>query len=215
MELPEPAGQPAPRKRPAVLLLHGSGGNIDFWSSHLSVILEEAGVHFYAPRYFDRTGTQRADMNTLTDGVHVPQWLHTVDDALRFVATRPCVDPSRIVVVGISLGAFLGLALAAQLSAAIHPDEAARIRAVVDISGGLVAPFDELATRRFPATLILHGAADTVVSATFADALTTRLTALNVPHRVELLPGEGHWFGPTAWPRLLMAISAFLQPLLA
>ena len=201
-------------KRPAILLLHGSGGNVDFWSGQLGAILQEAGVHRYAPHYFDRTGTKRADMQTLTDGVHVPQWLATIDDALRFVAARPQVDPARIIIAGVSLGAFLGLALAAQLSANSDRRENGRIRAIVEVSGGLVPPFEDLATLRFPPTLLLHGAADTIVPVSFAEALTARLTQLGVPHRTELLAGEGHWFSPAAWPRLLMAVSAFLQPLL-
>ncbi len=203
------------RKRPAILLLHGSGGNIDFWGNQLAAILQEAGVHLYAPHYFDRTGTKRADMDLLRDGVHVPQWLETIDDALRFVAARRDVDPARIIVAGISLGAFLGLALAARLSAATDPAETGRIRAIVDVSGGLVPPFDAIATAHFPQTLILHGAADTIVPVAFAEALAAKLTQLGVSHRAELLPGEGHWFGASSWPRLLMAVSAFLQPLLA
>lgn len=202
------------RKRPAILLLHGSGGNVDFWSSQLGAILQEAGVHLYAPHYFDRTGTKRADMQTLTDGVHVPQWLDTVDDALRFIATRPQVDSTRIIVAGISLGGFLGLALAARLSANPDLTENTRIRAIIDISGGLVAPFEDLATKRFPPTLILHGTSDPVVPVGFAEALTAKLTQLNVAHRTELLSGEGHWFSSAAWPRLLMAVSDFLQPIL-
>lgn len=202
-------------KRPAILLLHGSGGNVDFWGNQLAAILQEAGVHLYAPHYFDRTATGRADMNLLRDGVHVPQWLETIDDALHFVAARPDVDPARIIVAGISLGAFLGLALAAKLSASTDPAESSRIRAIVDVSGGLVAPFDVMATSRFPPTLVLHGVADTVVPVAFGEALTGKLLQLGVPHRTELVPGEGHWFSASAWPRLLMAISDFLQPLLA
>ncbi len=201
-------------KRPAILLLHGSGGNVELWSTQLGAILQGAGVHLYAPHYFERTGTLRADENTLCDGIHVPQWLQTVDDALAYVASRPAVDPKRIIVIGISLGAFLGLALAATLSASTDPAKAARLRAVVDISGGLVPPYEAVATRRFPPTLILHGTADTVVPVAFAQSLTARLTELGVPHRTELLAGEGHWFGASAWPRMLLAVSAFLQPLL-
>ncbi len=213
-ELVDASHHQNPRKRPAILLLHGSGGNVDFWGNQLAAILQEAGVHLYAPHYFDRTGTKRADISLLSDGIHVPQWLETINDALRFVAARPDVDPARIIVAGISLGAFLGLALAATLSASGDAAETRRIRAIVDVSGGLVPPFERMATARFPPTLILHGIADMVVPVTFAQELATKLTQLGVAHRAELLPGEGHWFSASAWPRLLMAVSAFLQPLL-
>ncbi len=200
-------------RKPAIVLLHGSGGSVDLWGTQLSSVLETAGVHLYAPHYFDRTGTKRADLAMLSDGVHVPQWLTTIDDALRFVAARPAVDPGRIVLAGISLGAFLSMAHAARLSSA-SDDASTRIRAIVEVSGGLVPPFEGLATHHLPPTLLLHGDADTIVPVSFAHALDRKLTELGVLHRTEILLGEGHWFSPSAWPRLLMAVSAFLQPLL-
>ena len=209
-ELHTPAGQ-AIARRPALLLLHGSGGHVDSWAARLAPFLHEAGIGLYAPHYFDRTGTARADLALLTDGIHVPQWIETVDAALRFVASRPAVDPEQIVVAGISLGAFLALALAAQQSAGKDPKEQRRMRALLDVSGGLVPPYDGMATGRMPPTLILHGAADTVVSVLYAQELDRRLTELKVPHRTEILEGEGHWFSGNALPRILLAVSAFLQ----
>ena len=198
-------------RRPALLLLHGSGGHVDSWAARLGPFLHEAGISLYAPHYFDRTGTVRADLALLTDGVHVPQWIETVDAALRFVASRPGVDPEQIVVAGISLGAFLALALAAQLSTGKDPLQGRRMRALLDVSGGLVPPYDAMATERMPPTLILHGAADTIVSVSYALELDRRLTDLEVPHRTEILEGEGHWFSGNALPRILLAVSAFLQ----
>ena len=197
--------------RAAILLLHGSGGHVEFWVSRLAPFLREAGIHLYAPQYFDRTGTVRADLTTITDGKHVPQWLETADDALCFVAARPGVDAKRILVAGVSLGAFLALALAAQLTASTESASRHRIRALLDISGGLVPPYDALATAHFPPTLILHGEADNIVPVSFAKDLDRKLTNLSVPHRTELLAGEGHWFGPAALPRMLLATSTFLE----
>ena len=196
---------------PALLLLHGSGGHVDSWAARLGPFLHEAGIGLYAPHYFDRTGTVRADLALLTDGVHVPQWIEAVDDALRFVASRPGVDPEQIVVAGISLGAFLALALAAQLSASNDPQERRRIRALLDVSGGLVPPYEAMATEHMPATLILHGAADTIVSVSYAQELDRRLTELEVAHHTEILAAEGHWFSGNALPQILLAVSAFLQ----
>ena len=198
-------------RHPAIILLHGSGGHLDFWVSRFGPLLEQAGIGLYAPHYFERTGTLRADLGTIQDGVHVPQWLATVDQAVRFVGQLSRVDPERIVLAGVSLGAFLALALAATLSAADEPAEQRRLRAVMDISGGLVPPYEARATDRFPPTLILHGAEDPIVPASYATALREKLTALNVAHRAEILPGEGHWFSPAALPRLLMAVSGFLE----
>ena len=206
----ETTGNDATRRRPAILLLHGSGGHVESWVNRLGPLLEEASIGLYAPHYFDRTRTVRADLTTMTDGVHVPQWLETLDAALQFVASRPTVDPQAIVVAGISLGAFLALAFASQLSAR-PTGEHRRIRALLEVSGGLVPPYDAMATRAMPPTLILHGAADNIVPVSFATELDRRLTELQVPHQTEILPGEGHWFGPMVLPRMLLAVSNFLQ----
>ncbi len=209
-ELASVPAQPTVR-RAAILLLHGSGGHVESWTGRLAPFLLEAGIGLYAPHYFDRTGTTRADLAMLTDGIHVPQWIDTVDDTLRFVASRPGVDPERIVVAGISLGAFLALALASTLSASNSPSEQRRIRALLDVSGGLVPPYDANATAAMPPTLILHGDADSIVPVSFAHELDRKLIALRVVHRMEILPGEGHWFSANALPRMLLAVSSFLE----
>ena len=200
--------------KPALILLHGAGGHVDWWADRLAPILLEAGVAFYAPHYFDRTRTSRADLTMLTDGLHVPQWIATIDDVLQLVAERPSIDPAHIVLAGISLGGFLALALAAQLSASTQAGVSSRIRALLDVSGGLVPPYDALATSKFPPTLIVHGAADSIVPVHFAHELDRKLTELQVPHRTEILQGEGHWFNAPVLPRLLLAVSQFLEPLM-
>ncbi len=183
-EVPVADGNTAQR-RPAILLLHGSGGHVDFWTGRLSPLLREARIGLYAPHYFDRTRTVRADLATITDGVHVPQWLETLDDGLAFAASRPTVDPGRIVLAGISLGGFLATSFAAQLSAS--PDGSKRICALLEVSGGLPPPYDALATRRMPPTLIVHGAVDNIVPVSFAHDLDRKLTELGVSHRTEIL----------------------------
>ena len=198
-------------KRPAILLLHGAGGHVDFWTSRLTPFLREGRMALYAPHYFDRTQTGRADLSMITDGVHVPQWMETLDAALHFVASRPSVDPAKIVVAGISLGAFLALSFAAQLSSQNTLPQGQRIRALIDISGGLPPPYSGLATSKMPPTLILHGGADNIVPVSFASDLDQILSRLNVHHRTEILPGEGHWFSAAALPRILFAVSNFLS----
>jgi carboxymethylenebutenolidase len=195
---------------PAIILMHGSGGNIGFWLDRLAPALNSMGVALYAPHYFDRTNTVRADLTTITDGVHVPQWLSTLDAALTFASTRPNVDPGRIAIIGISLGAFLALGFAAELSASPDPAIRGRIHALVDLSGGLVEPYAAHATSAFPPTLILHGEADNIVSVEQARTLDKLLTSLNVKHETRLLPNEGHWFSGGAQMQLLLAVAGFL-----
>ncbi len=201
------------RKHAAIVLLHGAGGNVDFWINHLGPFLSQAGIAVYAPHYFERTSTVRADLATITDGIHVPQWLEVVDAAVTFVAAQPGIDPERVMLAGISLGAFLSLGFAARASA-VPATDAERVRAIIEISGGLVEPYATQATPRFPPTLILHGATDNIVPVTYAHDLSAKLTNLGVSHRMEILQGEGHWFTAAALPRMLLAVSAFLESIL-
>lgn len=191
-----------PGPHPAIVLLHGSGGGVSFWLDRIAPMLSRLGVLVYAVHYFDRTGTDRATPTMLTDGVHVPLWLSTVRDAVAHIRSQPVVDPRRVALVGVSLGAFLSLALGSEPNSGI--------RAIVDISGGLVPPYDAQASPSFPPTLVIHGNADTVVPVTLAHALQTRLSALRIPHEQLLLPGEGHWFSAPAQLRILGAVAAFL-----
>ncbi|MDQ2834021.1 MAG: alpha/beta fold hydrolase [Acidobacteriota bacterium] len=197
----EPA---AAKPLPAVLLLHGAGGHIDFWFDRLAPLLSRLGIACYAVHYFDSTGSTRADSTTFTDGHHVPLWLRTISDALTWIAARPNIDPTRIALIGISLGAFLSIATAA------HNLLAVVIRAVVEISGGLAQPYSSRVTSSFPPTLILHGESDTVVPVSHAIELNTLLDRLAVPHQMHLLPGEGHLFSPAAQPLILAAVTEFL-----
>ena len=176
---------------------------MDFWLSRIAPLINRVGIAVFAVHYFDRTRTQYADLGTITDGHHVPLWLNTVADALRNLSARPTVESSRIALVGISLGAYLSLALATE---AQRPP----IRAIVEISGGIVGPYSDRATSAFPPTLILHGAQDTVVPVLNAHHLNQTLTRLKVEHQMEILPGEGHLFSPGAQLRILTHVAAFL-----
>jgi carboxymethylenebutenolidase len=207
--------QPAHASRtpgPAIVFLHGSGGNIGLWLGRFAPFLTAVGVSLFAPHYFDRTATTRADLTSITDGIHVPQWLSTVDDALHHIAAQPTVDPSRIALLGVSLGGFLALGLAATCSASPNPPERHRIRAVVELAGGLVEPYRTQATSAFPPTLILHGETDTVVPLSHASDLDRRLAELNVPHQLLTFPGEDHWFSkPSTQAQLPLVVAAFLS----
>ena len=197
----EPSG---PGPHPAILLLHGSGGNLSFWFDRVAPLLPSLGVALFAVHYFDRTGTTRATPAEILDGHHVPLWLATVADTLDHIAARPNVDPDRIALLGVSLGAFLALAYPT-LPGARRP------RAIVEVSGGLVDPYASQARANFPPTLIVHGEQDTVVPVAQAHALQALLATLGVPHQAMLLPHEGHWFSPAAQLRILQITGQFLR----
>jgi dienelactone hydrolase len=192
----------SPGRHPALLLLHGSGGNIGFWANQIAPYVTGRNIVLYAPHYFESTGTIRADYETIIDGVHFPKWLATVTDALAWMRTQPGVDPNRIALIGISLGAFLALSLAT--------DPATNIRAIVELSGGLPDPYAANATPAFPPTLIFHGAEDTYVTVSDAEKLVARLSSLNVPHEAHIFRNQGHFFSPTTQLQILMTTAKFL-----
>ena len=194
-----------PGPHPAVLLLHGSGGNTGFWFDRIAPIVTRLNLAVFAVHYFDSTGDAFAQPSQLADGLHVPQWLATARAALQHIAENPAVDAGRIGLLGISLGAFMSLALGTESGEGIP-----RISAIVDISGGLIEPWASRATSRFPPTLILHGDVDTVVPVENALTLAARLSHLDVAHQLRTLPHEGHWFSPHAQLQLLGAIAPFL-----
>jgi len=196
-----------PGPHPAILILHGSGGNTGFWLERIAPFVGRFQVAVFAVHYLDATGDLRAAPAQLTDGIHVPVWLQAVRDALHHIAAHPAIDPTRIALLGNSLGAFMALALATETEAtdtSILP-----IRCLVDISGGLVPPWDALATPTYPPTLNVHGDADTVVPVASARSLDALLTRLNVPHELRILRGEGHWFSPAADIKLFASIVPF------
>jgi carboxymethylenebutenolidase len=196
----EPAGR---GPFPAILLLHGAGGNIAFWLDRIAPFITRLGIALYAVHYFDRTGTDRADTATILDGIHVLLWLDTINDALEAIAARSTINPRRIALIGISLGAFLALAHATLPSRR-------RVRAIVEVSGGLASAYIAGASATFPPTLILHGEQDIVVPVSQAHELNDLLGRLDIPHEMQLFPPEGHWFSPGAQLRILQAIAAFL-----
>ena len=195
----EPANSGA---NPAILLLHGSGGNVSFWFERIAPLLRPLNVGLYAVHYFNRTGTTRADRQTILDGYHFNAWIETIGDALAYVRARPGVDAGRVAVLGISLGAFLALSVATE--------SRAEIRAVVEISGGMPETFMPKVNSAFPPTLILHGEADTVVPVSMARELEALLATHKVPHQSLILAGQGHWFDGRAQEQILRAAAGFL-----
>ena len=195
----EPTGG---RQSPALLLLHGSGGNVSFWLDRFAPTLMQFGVAAFAPHYFEKTGTVRATPELILDGKHFPAWLGAIEDAISYVAARPSVDAKRIGVLGVSLGGYLAMALAARES---------RLRAVIELSGGLPPGMEAGLSPATPPVLVLHGDQDSTVPVSEAHRLKRQLEEHNVRHQVEIFPGETHWFSPAAQGRLLLTCAGFLR----
>jgi carboxymethylenebutenolidase len=173
---------------PALVALHGSNGMTNGAPLVRAFALPVVGAGFavYLPHYFERTGTRRSDPETSRRNF-LP-WMQAVADTVGFASIQPKVDAARIGIIGMSLGAFLGLAVAS---------EDARVKAVVDFFGGLPEPFAGRFETMAP-TLILHGAADRIVPVSEAHKLEAALAARGVPHETKIYEGEGHIFSPLA-----------------
>lgn len=174
-------GSAPDRSGPGILLLHGADG-LDAGGRYRMAagLIASAGYHVFLVRYLDRTGETRVAYSTAAE--RFPLWVDTVRDALGFVGRQPDVDPGRLGIVGVSLGAALGLTVAAS-----DP----RVKALVDYFGFVP---EGLASRaaRLPPTLILHGARDAIVPVSNARALEAMLARSGVPHEIQIYPDQAH-----------------------
>jgi len=197
-ELFEPAKS---GKYPAIILLYGSGGMaIGGPLFQLAgQALARQGYIVYLPYYFERTGTQFA--TPAEDLKHFTVWMKTVVDALDYAARQSNVDPTRIGLMGFSLGAFLSLSIATH-----EP----RVKAVVEYFGGLPGFFTR-DIKVMPPTLILHGAADKIVSVDEAYALEKLFKSKNLPYEIKIYPDQGHGFSGTASVDALQRTIAFFD----
>jgi carboxymethylenebutenolidase len=187
--------------RPGILVLHGSGGAGSYWMDRFAPTLMKFGVAAYAPHYLQKTRSQRATAEMILDGKHFPEWLGAIRDAVGYIAERPGIDARRIGVLGVSLGGYLAVALGI---------EDRRMRAVIELSGGLPVGWEDRVGQGMAPVLILHGAADTVVPVSEAYKLQGVLRERRVACEMEVFPGEGHWFSAGAQARVLMSCARFL-----
>ena len=186
---------------PALIVLHGSGGAASYWMDQFAPVLNNFGAAIYAPHYFDKTGTVRATTEMILDGRHFIGWLDAIQNALDYVEGRPHVDPGRIGVLGVSLGGYLAVALGI---------EERRIRAVVEVSGGIPLGWEERMPADMAPVLILHGERDQVVPVSEARKLEKLLKEHRVKHETAIFPDETHWFSMPARFQLLLRSGDFL-----
>ena len=193
----------ADAKLPAVIALHGAGGNVSGMERYASMLAAE-GFAVYLLRYFDRTGADPADLQAIK--MSFPLWMKTLWDAISFVEKQPQVDSERIALLGFSLGAYLSLA-----NSTIDP----RVKCVVEFFGGLPKEM-KLFMRRLCPVLILHGEADATVPVEEAYQLQKLLEKKGIDYEIKIYPGAGHGFeDQTIWHDAGMRSLQFLQKYLA
>jgi len=170
-----------PGRYPAVIGLHGSGGILDEYLAPAAQ-LAGSGYTVFLPHYFDRTGDLWPDKSAMHRDF--PVWMELIGSALDLVVSHPATDPSRIALLGFSLGAYLALSIAG------HD---ARIKAVVEYFGGLPEQLNHT-IQRMPPVLILHGEADPKVPVSEARTLEAALKQHGRPYEIKLYPNAGHGF---------------------
>lgn len=194
--------RPANSERSATLvILHGARG-IEFGNAHirqLARLLAANGFGTFLVHYFDRTGTYYADDAAIRQ--HFQTWLETINDAVSFTAQHPGVDATKIGCFGYSLGGYFALA-----QAAFDP----RIRAVIEIAGGVDASYVEK-FHRLPPVLILHGSQDYRVPVDRAYEIERLAKKLNAPTEMKIYEGEGHHLSQLSMIDAVGRGLAFLQ----
>ena len=171
---------------PAVIALHGAGGNVSGMERYATMLAAE-GFAVYLLHYFDRIGAEPADLQSMKR--NFPLWMKTLWDAISFVETQPQVDRERIALLGFSLGAYLSLA-----NSAIDP----RVKAVIEFFGGMPKEMN-LFMRRLCPVLILHGEADPTVPVEEAYQLQKLLEKKRIAYEIKIYPGAGHGFEAESW----------------
>jgi carboxymethylenebutenolidase len=181
---------------PAILFVHGAFGLTPSYYPFIHHLVE-SGYVIVAPLYFARTGTVCGGPKEVEK--HFFAWVGSLIDSMFELRSRADVDSSRVGIAGISLGASLSLALAAQCSG---------IKAVVEFFGEV--PDLSLASL-MPPTLIVHGGADRHVPLAKVLKLAHALRQRNTPCELEIYAGQRHVIGTIAFHHAMRQATAFFD----
>jgi carboxymethylenebutenolidase len=180
--------------RPGVILLPGSSGWQDEYAE-IARTLADSGLVALAIDYFVATG--RADSEEARLRLW-PLWQASVRNAAAYLQASTFVSGRPIALVGYSLGAFLAVSVASSIPG---------LSAVVEFFGGGHAETLEHDVRHFPALLILHGEADSVVPVASAYRLREAVVAEGGHVEMHVYPGAEHAFN-APWSAMYSAHEA-------
>jgi uncharacterized protein len=103
--------------RPGALLLHGLSSSKERMSDSIGRALAERGIASLAidlPLHGEREG-HVSDLSPMRPFAIISHWKLAISDAtaaVDFLASHPAIDPTRLAIVGYSLGAFLSIEIA-------------------------------------------------------------------------------------------------------
>jgi carboxymethylenebutenolidase len=182
---------PGDSPRPVVVLLHGASGFAPFarhYESHAEALVAQ-GLRVCAVLYYNAEDAaavadrHRADRATVFQRRFM-DWVRTVRGVVDQLVSLPTTEPGAIGMLGFSQGAYLAVAVAGT-----HRS----VKALAEFYGGF--PFAlENQISALPATLIVHGEADTVVPVQEAQAMEAIARTRAASYAIKLCPGAGHGF---------------------
>ncbi len=191
-----------PGRHPAVVLLHGSGGIHEVGPQQVTRYartLAALGQVAMVVHYFDGTGNFVADEDMERE--HYWRWVTDIRAAITWADSQPYINSRRISLLGISLGAWLGVGVGAV-------DK--RVRRLALIGAGL-EPFLADSLSHAPPVLLLHGSDDEEVQPAKARQLLNAMHAAGRQARLVVYPGEGHTLGDSASADALLQATRFFD----
>lgn len=185
-----------------VLLLHSSSGIHDLGPQQITRYartLASLGVTALVIHYFDGTGHFTASDDD--EQRYFWTWVHQVRDGITWALRQPYVHDKQVHLLGISLGAWVGVAVGA-----LDP----RVHAMALIGSGLEPTARDSLSHAAPA-LLLHGTDDEVVPLNDAQTLLHALRAHGRRAQLHLYPGEPHTLGDSASADALLRSVRFFR----
>ncbi len=195
--LPDAAS--AQNKVPAMVILHGSGGDWSGRSVNLAMYLARRGIAGLAVDTFAARNLRSTDdyIERLNKAPIYSQMADALS-ALQALQSHPYIDTDRIGVTGFSLGA--GSTLYMMFEPVIENvlgENGPRFSAYAMFYGGCMVEFDDFRVEGSP-LLIMMGEADESMSVPACESFQKRLRKMGVDVDLKVYPGAGHaWDSPS------------------
>jgi dienelactone hydrolase len=191
-----PPGPHGPHSLPAVVMLHGSSGVLASRELTYGKQLAAMGI---AVLVVDSFGGRRDRGNSYIERLlNITETMLVADGyaALGNLATRPEIDPKRVVLVGFSYGAMATMyALMTEVADRLAPP-GLRFAGHVSFYGPCLARFDDHRTTGAP-LLMLYGGDDQIIDHERCSAFADDVRAGGSKVDVVVYPGAVHqWDGP-------------------
>lgn len=193
-----PPGAGPDSKVPAMVILHGSGGDWTGRSVNLAMYLAEQGIAGFAVDTFAARNLRSTD-DYLERLEKAPIYTQMADalSALQALQSHPYIDADRIGVTGFSLGA--GSTLYMMFEPVIEHvlgEDGPRFSAYAMFYGGCMVDFDDFRVEG-SSLLIMMGEADESMSIPACQQFRERLADKGVETELIIYPGAGHgWDNP-------------------